>query len=71
MSQFDHGKHIVAQAHTDEAGVKHEEIRSDRRLDGQRAPKPLAARQADFDSNKLGNVGSGAYNRPGSQNRNK
>lgn len=71
MSKFDHGKHIVAQAHTDSNGVKHEEIRSDRRLDAQRTTKTTQARQDVFDSEKLGNAGNGAFCRPGSQNRNK
>jgi hypothetical protein len=79
MSKFDAGKHTIGNLSDykdfDDAPRGHVmadgTIRSEKRLDAQRTPRVTAARQADFDSNKLGSIGNGAFCRPGSQNRNK
>jgi hypothetical protein len=72
MSKFDAGKHYQYTA--DDAPSKAlvgKNIPDTKRRDPQRTPRVTAARQAAFDQEKLGNVGNGAFCRPGSQNRSK
>jgi hypothetical protein len=72
MSQFDHGKHYKFDEQTAPSkAMIGKNIPETKRLDAQRTPRVTAARQAQFDQDKLGSIGNGAFCRPGSQNRNK